>query len=222
MIRQGQVLADVGTDHGYISIYLVQEQICKRAIALDIRRGPLERAKEHIRQYGLEEKITTRLSDGVQALEDGEADCMIAAGMGGALTIHIMEDGAKKIAGMKECILQPQSEIARVRDYLWKHNYTIAEEAIVLEDGKFYPMMRIIPGMHQEIEPELYELYAQFGQFLLQNKDPVLRQYAEKELKTRQQLIERLQEQLDKNAERLNELRREEALFQKALSMLDE
>ena len=86
-VTPGNRLADVGTDHGYIPIALRLEGVIPSALAMDINPGPLERAKEHIRQFDLETDIHTRLSDGVQALCPGEADSVLIAGMGGALTI---------------------------------------------------------------------------------------------------------------------------------------
>ena len=93
LIGEGERLADVGTDHGYVPIYLVERKRIPSAIAMDIRTGPLERAREHIRMYGMEDYIQTRLSDGVAALKPGEADAILIAGMGGGLVIHILESG---------------------------------------------------------------------------------------------------------------------------------
>ena len=77
LIGEGERLADVGTDHGYVPIYLVERKHIPSAIAMDIRTGPLERAREHIRMYGMEDYIQTRLSDGVAALKPGEADTIL-------------------------------------------------------------------------------------------------------------------------------------------------
>ena len=89
LIREGAVLADVGTDHGYVPIYLLEQKKIKSAIAMDINKGPLERAREHIHLYGMDAYIQTRLSDGVAALEKGEADSILVAGMGGGLVTLI-------------------------------------------------------------------------------------------------------------------------------------
>lgn len=222
MIREGNIVADVGTDHGYSAIYLVKEHICQRAIALDVRTGPLARAREHIVQNGMEDSIETRLSDGLDAVEPGEADCMIAAGMGGPLMIHILENGADVVAEMKECILQPQSEIAGVRKYLWKNGFAIEEEHMVLEEGKFYPMMRAVPGKRQDIPEELFELYAQYGQFLLQQRDQVLGLFLDKELKSKERLLERLEQKPGMNKERLEQLAAEKCMLEQAVRMLRE
>ena len=85
MVTPGTVITDVGCDHGFVSVYLVQKGLSPRVIAMDVRSGPLERAREHIREYGLQDRIETRLSDGLHGLKTGEANGMICAGMGGPL-----------------------------------------------------------------------------------------------------------------------------------------
>ena len=120
-VTDGNVLADVGTDHGYIPIYLLQEKRIKKAIAMDINAGPLQRAKEHIALYGLKDYIETRLSDGVEALMPGEADTILIAGMGGGLVMHILEDGrartleevGKEFNVTRECIRQIEAKALR-------------------------------------------------------------------------------------------------------------
>ena len=143
LVGEGRVLADVGTDHAYVPICLCQEGRIPRAIAMDLRRGPLERAEEHILQYGMQTYIETRLSDGVEALAPGEADAILIAGMGGGLVLHILENGQEVCRRAQELILQPQSELYRVRSYLKEHGYTVDAEEMVAEDGKYYPMMRV-------------------------------------------------------------------------------
>ena len=130
-VTPGNRLADVGTDHGYIPITLVMEKKIPSALAMDVNEGPLERAKEHIREFQLESCIHTRLSDGVQALHPGEADSVLIAGMGGALTVKILAEGEQVLKSVKELILQPQSEIDKVRRYLEKTGYRIVKEDIL-------------------------------------------------------------------------------------------
>ena len=146
LVTAGNRLADVGTDHGYIPIALVQSGKIPSAIAMDINKGPLERAREHIREQHLDTYITTRLSDGLTMLQENEADTVLIAGMGGALTVHILEGGAHCLTSVRELILQPQSEIWLVREWLCEHGYKITDEDIVLDEGKYYPMMCVVHG----------------------------------------------------------------------------
>lgn len=218
MITPGGVLADVGTDHGYIPIYQVQLHRNPHAIAMDLRKGPLERATEHIRQFGLTGQIKTRLSDGVAALEPGEADSIVVAGMGGELILHILREGEAVCRQAKELILQPQSEIAAVRRYLREHGYYVDAEDMVFEDGKYYPMMRVRNGSKgaqmqagepdEETGQELEDLY---GALLLKNAHPVLMQYLPYQHEQLCTILEGLEKQpdSDKIADRICQIRQQ-------------
>ncbi len=181
MITEGSVLADVGTDHGYVPIYLLQTDKIPGAIAMDIGKGPLLRAKEHVEAFGLGDYITLRLSDGVSALSAGEAASVLIAGMGGGVMLHILEEGEEVIASAKELILQPQSEIERVRKYLYQKEYIIDREDMVFEEGKYYPMMHICLGRRKQKIPvcsgEEWQIIYRYGEKLLQEKNPILHQY---------------------------------------------
>ena len=141
LVPGGTVLADVGTDHAYIPIALVEEGKIPRALAMDINQGPLMRAEENIKAHGLEEKIEIRLSDGLEKMKKGEADAVLIAGMGGLLTVRILS-GKREILDGTTLVLQPQSDLPSVRGWLAEEGYAITAEDLVLEDGKYYPMMR--------------------------------------------------------------------------------
>lgn len=206
LVKEGKCVADIGTDHGYIPIYLVDSGICEKAIAMDVNKGPLQRAKEHIKENGLSEKIETRLSDGLAALCPGECDCAVIAGMGGGLVIKILEEGSTVAKTMTELILQPQSELEKVRFYLQENQYQVVEEEMVEEDGKYYPMMRVKWGNRDTYET--IELL--YGKYLIQKKHPVLLQYLDKEIRTKTSILEQLMQQdSEKNVGRIEELRKE-------------
>lgn len=196
LVSDGNRLADVGTDHGYVPIYLLQQQRIPHAIAMDINQGPLARAREHIRLYRLEEYIETRLSDGVAALNPGEADTILIAGMGGGLVMHILQAGAAVCHAAQELVLQPQSELSRVRRFLEEQGYIIDVEEMVFEDGKYYPMMRVhyeecakIPQHIQK--PEGYR----YGGLLLARRNPVLYEYLNWERQIQEQILQKLKGQ---------------------------
>ncbi len=139
-------VADVGTDHGYLPIWLVEQGIAKRAIAMDVRTGPLQRAQEHIREHQLGAYIETRLSDGLAALHRDEAQVIVIAGMGGATMSGILEAGQAVISPDTILVLQPQSELYEFRRYLVTHDFRLLSENMVEEDGKYYPMMKVQKG----------------------------------------------------------------------------
>lgn len=216
LVSDDLVVADIGTDHGYIPIYLIEAQKCEKAFAMDINEGPLLRAKEHIAEHGLAEKIEVRQSDGVKALSVGECDSVVVAGMGGALVIKIMEDGKNIFQNLKEFVLQPQSELEKVRQYLCENEFCVIAENMVLEDGKFYPMMKVQKG--KTTEHRIMEL--RYGKGLLEQKHPVLKIFLEKEVRTKEQILENLKSASGEQIEaRKQELRGEILLAKEALEV---
>lgn len=174
-------IADIGTDHGYVPIALALEDPDLQALALDVRPGPLKRAKEHIARYGLEDRIETRLCDGASALRPGEADVVVIAGMGGELILHILEGGRHLWSSVERWILSPQSEAAKVRRYLKSRDFTITREDLVEEDGKYYPIIEAVHGEASGIPQDvsspdkvLEEACYLYGPRLIEQKHPVL------------------------------------------------
>ena len=143
MVTPGRRVVDVGCDHGFVSIYLVQKKISPGVLAMDVRKGPLSRAQEHIAEYGLGDYIETRLSDGLQAFQMGEADAVVCAGMGGRLMKRILTEGREKAQSLKELILQPQSELPAFRKFLRTEGYRLLDENILVEEGKYYFLMKV-------------------------------------------------------------------------------
>ncbi len=218
LLSEGLVVADVGTDHGYIPIYLVETGKCQKAFAMDINKGPLVRAREHVKAHGLQNQIIIRQSDGVKALQAGECDSVNVAGMGGALAIKIMEEGKVIFKSLKEFVLQPQSELEKVRQYLHENHYCIIAEDMVLEDGKYYPMMKIINAPVEPYSPA--EL--RYGKKLLEMKHPVLKMFLEKEVQAKKQIIENLKcEQGEHIKKRVIEIEAELSYIKEALSVYD-
>lgn len=138
MIPEGKVVADVGCDHARVAIWLVKNGIAPRVIATDLRPGPLSHADANIAYFHCEDKIETRLSDGLVNLRPSEAEVILIAGMGGALTVHILSEGLERMKEVTDLILQPQSERGVVRRFLLANGFAIMEEKCCVEDGKFY------------------------------------------------------------------------------------
>ena len=156
---------------------------------MDVRKGPLSRAAASVREAGLSDRISLRLSDGLDGLQAGEADVVLIAGMGGPLTVRILAAGEEKLSDVKALVLQPQSEIGDVRRYLSMHGWRILRENMVLEDGKYYPMMEAERGQ----EP-LSRLQLQYGPRLLEERHPVLLQYLRHEERTLLMVLKKLKE----------------------------
>lgn len=154
-----RVLCDVGCDHAYLDIYLLQKEQIRRAIACDVAEGPASIARQNLMLTGLEEQCEVRLSDGLKAVKKNEADTLVIAGMGGRLTARILSEEADKAASFETLVLSPQSEPEIVRNLLAENGFGIMRETMVPDDGKYYPVIRACPG-REGIRPP-WEEYAE-------------------------------------------------------------
>ncbi|MGN6714013.1 tRNA (adenine(22)-N(1))-methyltransferase [Anaerocolumna jejuensis] len=216
IVTKGNRVADVGCDHAYIAIHLAENNIAPKVIAMDVNKGPLSKAQENIALWGLADKIETRLSDGLLKLRPGEADSIVIAGMGGALMVKILKEGEKSLAGVKELILQPQSEIFLLRRYLHGKDYEIETEKMVKEDEKFYVIIKAVKSKNAETyEKEIFYLY---GKLLLEGGEPVVKEYLEREKRLKVQVKEVLAESASQGStRRLEEIREELSAVEEAL-----
>ncbi|MGN0374907.1 MAG: tRNA (adenine(22)-N(1))-methyltransferase, partial [Butyrivibrio sp.] len=170
LITPGNSIADIGTDHGYIPIYMAQKGLTRKALAMDVNPGPLKRAVENINKYHVEDVVSARLSDGLSMLNEGETDTIVIAGMGGLLMVNILEKYPAKAHAARELILSPHSDVDKVRRFLADNGFCITHEKMVCEDGKYYFIMRVCTGDMRICE----ETEACFGRILLREKDRVL------------------------------------------------
>ena len=176
----GGCLCDVGTDHAHIPIRLLQEERIRSAIAMDVISGPLAKAQENLSLYGCTQKVSLRLSDGLDAYHTGEAQSLVIAGMGGRIMGRILLREPDKTLDFKELILQPQADPEVVRRALRGLHLSIDREALVHEDGKYYPVMHAVHG--RQLHPDWggADLAAAlacedlFGPVLLSRRDEVL------------------------------------------------
>ena len=202
LIPVGANLVDIGTDHGYVPIWLLQNQRIASAIAMDVNKGPLARAKENRDKYGFSEVMDLRLSNGFEKLQPGEGDSVLIAGMGGPLMIRIIEEGRKNASSIQTWVLQPQSEIPSVRRYLHEHDFIIVEEIMLKDEGKYYMAMKAVPGK----EASWNRLEYLFGKYLLEQKHSVLKEFIEKETKLYKKISQQLIESNQMASERYQEV----------------
>lgn len=203
LVTEGYRIADVGCDHAYTSIYLAERGISPQVIAMDINQGPVDKAKENVRRYGCADRIEVRKSDGLEKLKPGEVDAILIGGMGGALTIEILERRPDILTDIRELILQPQSEICKVRKMLINSGFLIIKENMVLEDGKYYVMMKAVQQTSVKNQEE-YTLAKQehlyYGRLLLEAKHPILFEYLNWELGICEEVIQNLITEQTENA----------------------
>ena len=210
LVTAGNRVADIGTDHAYIPIYLLREGTARSAIAMDVNEGPLKKAGEHVKENGMEGKIRLRLSDGFEKLEPSEAETAVIAGVGGPLMVRILQAYPETVSSLKELVLQPQSEIAKVRAFLLEEGFLFIQEDMVKDDGKYYTMMKVAPpqdfrcrGRTEEEKksrrPEgtgtWNETEVRYGKLLLEMKHPVLQEYLKREETIRRRILAGLQTQ---------------------------
>lgn len=138
MVRRGVAVADIGTDHAYLPVYLILQKVCPRALACDLRQEPLRNAAQSIQQYHLQAHIALRQSDGFDALAPSDAEDFILAGMGGTLMQRILARTAWLLDNTKRLILQPMTRAEEVRTWLTENRFSILQENACTDDGRLY------------------------------------------------------------------------------------
>lgn len=150
----GKTIADIGTDHAYIPIELIENGVCEKVIASDIKEGPVKIAKQNIKKSGLDEKIEVRLGGGLSVLEKNEADTIIIAGMGGEMIEKILREDEEK-ARHAMLILQPMNSQYELRKFLINNNYSITDEDIAVEGFKVYNIMTVKSGYQEKFKNDI-------------------------------------------------------------------
>ena len=203
-VPQGAILLDVGSDHAYLPIDLIERGQIESAIAGEVVEGPYQSAVKNVEAHGLKEKIQVRLANGLAAFEETDQVSVITiAGMGGRLIARILEEGLDKLANVERLILQPNNREDDLRIWLQDHGFEIVAENILEEAGKFYEILVVEAG-----QMKLSSSDVRFGPFLSKEVSPVfvqkwqkeaeklefaLRQIPEKNLEERQVLVDKIQ-----------------------------
>lgn len=230
MVTPGNVIADIGTDHGYVPIYLVKNGICPKAYAMDINEGPVKIARQNIKEEGLEDKIEVIQSDGMEKLEPNMAETVVIAGMGGELIVNILKM-SKVNHTVKEFVLSPHKRPDMVRRYVIEQGWYITDEKMILEAGKFYTVMKVARqnGVETNVNSEQIcgnkewvrdnteqvcgneeQPYSNveylYGRVLLKEKNPVLREFLETENKKFQIALQNMKESGNDATSRVEEI----------------
>ena len=203
-VPQGAILLDVGSDHAYLPIELVERGQIESAIAGEVVEGPYQSAVKNVETHGLKEKIQVRLANGLAAFEEADQVSVITiAGMGGRLIARILEEGLDKLANVERLILQPNNREDDLRIWLQDNDFQIVAESILEEAGKFYEILVVEVG-----QMKLSASDVRFGPFLSKEVSPVfvqkwqkeaeklefaLGQIPEKNLEERQVLVDKIQ-----------------------------
>lgn len=207
MVDKGSRVADIGTDHAYLPIELMNENKVSYAIASDIAAGPLQNAKDDIVAAGFEDKIETRLGAGLSTItKTDKIDTVVIAGMGGKLMVQILDDALNNGFKFKNLVLEPNIGEPGVRKWLIEHQYRILTEDLIAEAGHTYELIKARLGEEREslTEKELY-----FGPFILKEKNPVFYQKWQGQLVYHEKLLTNLNKAKKKDPNRIKQIEKE-------------
>lgn len=172
-VREDKRLADIGTDHAYLPIFLFERGKIAGAVAADINRGPLDKARENIQKYGFEDNIKTVLCDGLSKIEPNEVDDIAIFGMGGELIVKIIEEAPWVKDEKKRLILQPMTHPEKLREYLSASGFGVVGETLSYDRGKIY---QTICAEYDGVNRELDILSLRFGEHILAKGGALLAQ----------------------------------------------
>ena len=184
-----EAIADIGTDHGYIPIYLVKNNKCNSAIASDINKGPIEKASTNIRFEGLSEKIKCLLGGGLKPLKLGEVNGVIIAGMGGNLIRDIILEDIEKVKLYDFLILQPAQNPEVLREFLYNNNFEILNEDLILDDGKFYELFKVKYNENAKKINIKDEISYEISSILLESNNSLVNDYIKSKIKKYENII---------------------------------
>lgn len=203
MVEPCRCVADIGTDHAYIPIYLVKKGICGRAIASDINRGPIKKAERNVSLHGLEDRIECRIGPGLNTLKSGEADVAIIAGMGGNLIRDILEERLDLFREFSYVILQPVQNPEVLREYIYKKGYDIIDEELCIDENKYYEIIKIRYG---EKIYDTEDIFFEVSEKLYREKHPEIKDFIEHKRDKYRKILGKIQDDTATALERKREL----------------
>ena len=184
-VPQGATVADIGTDHGYLAVYLVVEGISPSIVATDRAKGPLASAKQLVELLSLSHKIDMRLGDGLAVLKPGEVNTVCIAGMGGMAIIDILKEQPEVVNQTQRFIFQPMRGASNLRKYLVENGFQIIDEDLAIDDGFYYEVIVAEAGQMTLNDDE-----AEFGPLLLSKRHPLLLGFLELKKADLERLLE--------------------------------
>ncbi|HBJ1646297.1 SAM-dependent methyltransferase [Clostridium botulinum] len=186
---------DVGTDHGYIPIYLVKNKIVEKAIASDINKDPLQKAKINASLDGVIDKIDLRLGGGLSPLKKNEVQGVIIAGMGGNLIRDILEKDINKVRKLDYLILQPAQNPEVLREYLYNSNYEILNEDLCFDEGQFYELFKVKykMGENTKLDPIFYEI----SPVMLKENNKLIKEYIKSKIEKYNKILSFIKEETE-------------------------
>lgn len=194
-VQQNSIVADIGTDHGFIPMYLIDNKISKKVIATDISQGSLDKTIAYIKELGYTGLIESRLGDGLEVIKPFEVDTIVVAGMGGILIRDILGKDPGLTNTFNNFILQPMVASSELREYLLKNSFKIINEDLVKEDGKFYEIIYAKKGKAVVDK----NIYLEIGRKVIEKKHPLLKEFLQYKIDMSMNILNNLE---DKNSEK--------------------
>lgn len=194
-IPKNSLVGDIGTDHGYIPMYLIENGISKKVIASDVSQGSLNKTISYIDDLKYNEKINARLGDGLECFKPFEIDTVVIAGMGGLLIRDILNKDIKLTNTITNFIFQPMVASNDLREYLINNNFQIVDEDLVKEDDKYYEIIFAKKG--KAIIDK--EIYFEISKVIIEKKHPLLNEFIEHKIKLSTSILNNLE---DKTSEK--------------------
>ncbi|WP_088035757.1 tRNA (adenine(22)-N(1))-methyltransferase [Evansella clarkii] len=211
-VDKGAYVADIGSDHAYLPVYLIKNGIAKKAIAGEVNEGPLQSAIKQVKKHGLENKIQPRLGSGLSVIKGEAPDTVVIAGMGGPLISQILEEGKEDLEAVRKLILQPNVAADSVRRWLIENEWKLTQEAIMEEDGHIYEILTAEKGDPLALYSENTEKEIWLGPLLLKEKNSAFKKKWNRELRQ----LENIRIQLDKASDSGELLDRKKEVEKKA------
>lgn len=208
-IPKNAKLCDVGSDHAYLPVYAMQQQLIVSAVAGEVVQGPFESANQTVHHYRMEDFITVRLGDGLEVVQPtDEITAVTICGMGGELIAQILERGLQGgyLQGKERLILQPNVAEHLVRQWLCQHDYQIQEEVVVCDHQRLY---EVIVAEKVEQTVPLTPLQIQYGPYLLANPTEVVLQKWQRQLAKIEQILQQLQQSTTNQSEKIKKFTEE-------------
>lgn len=209
-------VADIGTDHGYIPIYAVKNNLCKSAIATDINIEPVKKAKLNVKYEKLGDLVHVRHGAGLKPIVLGEAEVLIIAGMGGNLMCDILKADIEKVKKFNYIILQPAQNPEVLREYLYNNKYEIIEEDLCLDDGIIYELLKVRYD-EKSFNCDFDKINYEISPYILKRKNPLMKDYLCEKIKKSEKILSFINDESESAKLRKSELQNKIAQYKRFL-----
>ncbi|MFR4582270.1 tRNA (adenine(22)-N(1))-methyltransferase [Clostridium cadaveris] len=206
LVDKCHAIVDVGTDHGYMPIYLTEKALCDKAIASDINRGPVDKAKKNVSLHGMKDKVECRLGPGLTTVKKGEVQGAVIAGMGGNLIRDIILQSYDIFKELDFAVLQPSQNPEVLRKFLYEEGITILEEDLCLDEGIYYEVMKVKFEGNSPVS--IPEVYYEVSSSLLKSGNVHMKDYLMEKIDNNKKILSKIQDVTENALEKKKKVER--------------